>query len=137
MIDVQLYRAKIGALAFSSPASSGNYLVGRKGKLGEHLNWSKFLITSWKQRERAGSGNVFMLLIYLPFVCVIILVLFKVAQKVARDIESNPEPYDLLKSVQGNFSQGNVDMFGETAGHQCACNALFSICRSLVRKIIC
>ena len=26
-------------------------------------------------------------------------------------------------------------MFGETAGRQCACNALFSVCWSLVRKI--
>ena len=95
------------------------------------------MIASWKEREQGGSGNVFMLLICLPFVCAIILVLFKVALKVAGDIESNTGPYDLLKSVQGNFSQGNVGMFGETAGHQCACNALFSICWSLVRKIIC
>lgn len=95
------------------------------------------LIGSWKEREQGGSGNVFMLLICLPFVCAIILVLFKVALEVAGDIESNRGPYDLLKSVQGNFSQGNLGMFGETAGHQCACNALFSICWSLVRKIIC
>ena len=52
----------------------------------------------------------------LPFVCMIILVLFKVVLKVAGDKESNPRLNDLLKSVQGNFSQGNVGMFRETAG---------------------
>jgi len=36
--------------------------------------------------------------------------------------------------VQGTFNQGHPK-FGETAGVQCACNALFSICWSKVRKI--
>ena len=67
----------------------------------------------------------------------IILVLFKVTLKVAGGKESNPGPYDLLKSVQGSFSQGKVGMFGETAGRQCARNALFSICWSVVREISC
>ena len=73
-----------------------------------------------------------MFLTCLLFVCMIISVLFKVALKVAGDIQSN-----LLKSVQGSFSQGNVGMFGEIAGRQCAYNALLSICWSLVRKISC
>jgi hypothetical protein len=34
--------------------------------------------------------------------------------------------YSILKSVLGSFHQGN-DQFGETAGRQCVCNALFSI----------
>ena len=74
-----------------------------------------------------------MFLTCLPFVCMIILVLFKVALKDPGDTESIPGTYDLLKSVQGSFNQSNIGMFGETAGHQCACNALFSICWSLVR----
>ena len=45
MINVQLYRARIRALAFSSSAISANCLVEKKGKLGERFNWSKFLIT--------------------------------------------------------------------------------------------
>ena len=43
--------------------------------------------------------------------------------------------YHMLKSVQGNFDQGNVARFGDTAGKQCACNALFSACWSVVRKV--
>lgn len=110
----------------------------KKGQLGEHFNWRNILAISWKQRKEAGSGNVSMLMICLPFVFMSILVLFKeVAWKVVGDKELNPGLYDLLKSVQGSFSQGNVGTLGETARPQCACNALFSICWSLVRKISC
>ena len=43
--------------------------------------------------------------------------------------------YEIEKSVQGNFNQGNIELFGETAGGQCACNALFSVCWSVIRKV--
>ena len=55
MINVQLYRSSIGATAFSSSASSANSLAGKKDKLGEHSNWRKFVITSWKRREQLGN----------------------------------------------------------------------------------
>ena len=55
---------------------------------------------------------------------------FKLVLTVAGDIELNPGPYEILTS-------GNIAMFGETAGRQCACNVLFSVCWSLVRKISC
>ena len=34
-----------------------------------------------------------------------------------------------------DFDQGNVDLFRETARWQYACNALYSILRSVIRKI--
>ena len=49
--------------------------------------------------------------------------------------ESGVSSYHVLKSVQGNFNQGNITLFGETAGRQCACNALFSVCWSVARKV--
>ena len=55
--------------------------------------------------------------------------------KIAGDVELNPGPYEVIRSVQGRFNQGNVSLFGESAGCQCACNALFSICWLLIRKI--
>ena len=68
----------------------------------------------------------------------IILNIFKVdLLKIDGDVELNPGPYDVIKSVQGSFNQGNVSTFGETAGHQWACNAMFKICWSLIRKISC
>ena len=51
------------------------------------------------------------------------------------DIESNPgPPYKIEKAVLGTFHQGHPK-FGDTSGIQCACNALYAICFSLVKKI--
>ena len=56
---------------------------------------------------------------------------------IAGDIESNPGPtYNIVKFIKASFHQGNP-MFGKTAGIQCACNALFSICWSKVKSIGC
>ena len=52
------------------------------------------------------------------------------------DVESNPGPntYNLLKVVQGSFHQGDPK-FGQTAGIQCACNSLFSLCWSSIKRV--
>ena len=44
--------------------------------------------------------------------------------KIAENVELYPGPYEVIKSVQGSFNQGNVSLFGETAGRRCACNAM-------------
>ena len=52
------------------------------------------------------------------------------------DVESNPGPtYDILSSVQGSFNQGNILKFGLGAGTQCACNSLYAICWSIIKKV--
>ena len=55
--------------------------------------------------------------------------------KLSGDVELNPGPFEIVRTVQGSFNQGNVALFGEIAGRQCACNALFSVCWSVVREI--
>ena len=57
---------------------------------------------------------------YTSKMCVILLLLL------SGDVETNPGPFTILKSVQGNFHQGDVQLglFVET---QCTCTALFSI----------
>ena len=55
--------------------------------------------------------------------------------KISGDVELNPGPYEITRSVHGSFNQGNVALFGETACRQCACNAFFSICWSVVCDI--
>ena len=45
--------------------------------------------------------------------------------KLSGDVEPNPGPYEIIRSVQGSFNQGSIALFGATAGRQCACNALF------------
>ena len=52
------------------------------------------------------------------------------------DIETNPGPtYNLEKTVHGSFRQGNSQLFGETAGIQCACNALYALCWTQIKQI--
>ena len=43
-------------------------------------------------------------------------------------VELKPGLYEIIKPAPGSFNQGNVALFGETAGRQCACNKLFLIC---------
>ena len=54
--------------------------------------------------------------------------------KLTGDAGLNPGSYEIIRSVQVSFKQGNVALFGQV-GRQCACNALFSICWSVVRDI--
>ena len=42
--------------------------------------------------------------------------------------------FSITKVVQGSFNQSHPK-FGETAGIQCACNSLFSICWSKIRQV--
>ena len=50
------------------------------------------------------------------------------------DIESNPGPtYTIQKSILGSFHQVYVK-FGDTAGIQCSCNALYAIYFSVIKK---
>ena len=44
--------------------------------------------------------------------------------------------YTIEKCVQGSFSQSHLK-FGETAGIQCACNALLAVCWATVCKVSC
>ena len=55
--------------------------------------------------------------------------------KLSGDVELNPGPFEIVRTVQGSFNKGNVALLGETAGRHCACNALFSICWPVVCEI--
>ena len=45
------------------------------------------------------------------------------------DIETNPGPTFSISTVKGSFHQGNPK-YGRTAGTQCMCNSLASLCYS-------
>ena len=52
------------------------------------------------------------------------------------DIETNPGPaYILEKIVHGSIYQGNSQLFGKTAGFQCACNGLYALCWTKIKQI--
>ena len=46
------------------------------------------------------------------------------------DIETNPGPTFSISTVKGSFHQGNPK-YGRTAGTQCMCNSLVSLCVTL------
>ena len=51
------------------------------------------------------------------------------------DVESSPGPtYNIQKSVLGSFHQAHAK-FGDSAGIQCSCNALYSICFSIIKRV--
>ena len=54
------------------------------------------------------------------------------------DIESNPGPSQITGKIEkvalGIFHQGH-SIFGDTAGIQCPCNALYAICFSIVKIV--
>lgn len=55
--------------------------------------------------------------------------------KISGDTESDLGPdYVVDKVAQGSFCQGN-QRFGSTAGFQCACNSLYALCWSRVKKL--
>lgn len=52
----------------------------------------------------------------------------------ASDVQSNPGPVNPDKIVMGSFHQGD-SRFGESAGSQCMCNALWAICYSSIASV--
>ena len=45
------------------------------------------------------------------------------------------DEYILVNSIQGSFHQGNVEKFGDTAGRQCTCMALFAITYASFKRL--
>ena len=67
----------------------------------------------------------------LVLFCVGLIVQAVISDKLLQDgdIKINPRPTcNVERVVQGSFHQGNRELFGETAGIQCACNTLYALC---------
>ena len=130
MITLEAYRASIGK--FSAKA---NHIRLRNAQSNSPLfdNRSGFSLSI------DSSGIRFLKLFgLLCFIVMIDLNLNMSFLKISKllldgDIESNPGP-DFDKVVTGSFHQGDMK-FGQTAGIQCACNSLFAIAWSTVRKV--
>ena len=121
MIDIKLCRPRIGAFT--------NIYGVRLERSG---------VNKGCPSHSKGGIKIKILVTTLALVCMVILNSFKVELlKIAGDVELNPGTYEVIKSALGSFNQGNVSLFGETADLQSACNAMFSICCSLIRKISC
>ena len=136
MITIEAYRASIGS--FCSKAQRHN--------TPQLSKFSKFSDTSSNEDLKFIRGHnakqrflktfcafLFVAVLYLN-VNVAVFKLLKLL--VDGDIESNPGPntYIIQKSVQGSFHQAHPK-FGDTSGIQCACNSLFAICWSSIKRV--
>ena len=54
--------------------------------------------------------------------------------KITENVELNPAPYEILKSIQSSFNQINIAIFHETTCRQRACNVTSL---SSIRKCSC
>ena len=123
MITIEAYRAAIGAF----------YIKARND------NFNKF---STVTDLPFYYGEEFFNKIFVCFIVTFILYInfhyaFLTLLKllIDMDVESNPGPtYEILASIKGSFNQSDL-RFGYSAGTQCACNALYAICWSVIRKV--
>ena len=132
MISLEAYREKIGSFL-----SRARKIQSNSADLGHRYNESNIFSNS------SFSNHVYFLQVFgfsiiiltcmlnLNFACLKLLRLLE-----DDDIESNPGPrsFKIAKFVHGSFHQGHVK-FVETAGIQCACNALFALCWSTVKRV--
>ena len=130
MIEIQLYCQEVGIF-------SG-------GKYHSIKYFSKHAVNSDRNcKHDKHLGNAFLWISFSQFACsinsTIEFIAFKCnnykSWKLSGDTELNPGPYEIIKTLHGSFNQGNVALLGETAGRRYTCNALFSICWSVVCDI--
>ena len=82
-------------------------------------------------------GHLSLKMILVLF-CVGLIVQAVISDKLLQDgdIDTKPGPtYNIERVVQGSFHQGNRELFGETAGIQCACNSLYALCWVQIKQI--
>ena len=124
MITLEAYRAKIGSFCSRRHTCKTKHDLFYRNINVSNNNATCFL--------RTFGFSIFILIVVLNlnFACLKFLILLQHG-----DIESNPGPtFKTLKVIQGSFHQGHPK-FGETAGIQCACNSLFSLCWSVVKRV--
>ena len=124
MITIEAYRARVGC--FCSIARKGKEKVPKSQNCfeGGSFYWPDFLLT------------FFMFICIMTLVLNINMALLKLSLlQIHGDVESNPGPtYKIQKTVSASFHQAHMK-FGNSAGTQCSCNALFAICFSIIKKV--
>ena len=121
MINIQAHRSAI-AFYLDKPRSLLSIVKGRL---------SLFAEGSKKRKVVKISRHLNLKIALIVLICLRLLIQEIISGMLlkGRDIETNPAPTNNLeKIVHGSFYQGNSQLSGETAGIQCACNALYALC---------
>ena len=128
MISIQDHRSAVGLYCAKAQ------LLSAKGK----SRLPRLVESSVNRKLKKVSSYFDLKIALIMFLCLRLLVHSVVAGVLLKsgDIETNPGPtYALEKVVHGSFHQGNRQLFGETAGIQCACNALYALCWTQIKQI--
>ena len=130
MISLAAYRVAIGSF-FNKAMGSKN----KKGGIDDNnVNDNNFIFVSSSGESMSSFlGLLGTFLVVFVIYCNYNMATYKLLKLlIDGDVESNPGPAD--KSVIGTFNQADTK-FGVTAGVQCMCNALFSLCWANIKKV--
>ena len=130
MISLEAYRAVIGS--FLNRAKYIQYSRSSRNADVDVDNFQQFSDDPFFLPYFIQTFGMFLLILLMY--CNYSLAVFKLLKLlIDGDVESNPGPHH-DKSVLGTFHQGDLK-YGDTAGVQCMCNALFSLCWAKVKKV--
>ena len=136
MISLEAYRAKIGSFVTKArhiQRSSHFFDLNQSNIFGDTPNYfyvNEQYATKYFLRALGVVILVSILTLNLNFSVLKLLKLLTDG-----DVESNPGPtFRILKVIQGSFHQGDLK-FGHTAGIQCACNSLYALCWSTIKRV--
>ena len=138
MISLESYRAKIGSFVTKArhiQRSSNFFGLNRRrsnifGDTPSYFCDNEQYATKYFLR---ALGVVILVLILTLNLNFSVLKLLKLLTD--GDVESNPGPtFKILKVIQGSFHQGHPK-FGHTAGIQCACNSVYALCWSVIKRV--
>ena len=137
MISLEAYRAKVGSFVSRARHIQGrNQFCGQKKSCNLFADSDFFYFVNEQYMARhflRAYGVVILVLILTLNLNFSALKLLKLLTD--GDVESNPGPtFKILKVTQGSFHQGNPK-FGHTAGIQCACNSLYALCWSAIKRV--
>ena len=126
MIEIQLYRQRVGI--FSGWKYHSKSYFSRHAPNQDCINGD----TNRAILRMTFVVSLLVMLLAELEVQQLVVISISTSLKLSGDVESDPGPYEIIKSVHGSFNQDNIALFGGMAGRQCACNALFSISSSAV-----
>ena len=136
MISLEAYRAKIGSFVTKArhiQRSSHFFGLNQSNIFGDTPN--DFYCVNEQYATKyflRALGVVILVLILTLNLNFSVLKLLKLLTD--GDVESNPGPtFRILKVIQGSFHQGDLK-FWHTAGIQCACNSLYALCWSTIKR---
>ena len=123
MIEIQLYRHRVGIFSGGKHHSKSYFWRHAPNQNCIHGDKDRAIL------RMADAVSLLLILLAKLDVQQLVVISISTSLKLSGDVESNPGLYESIRSVQGNINQGNIALFGGgTAGKQCTCNALFSIC---------